>query len=55
MERDSGRDAHSHPRPGRYFGTTPEFWLNLQSAHDLPKARAVFAARIEAEVNPRAA
>ncbi len=21
------------------FGTTPEFWVNLQSAHDLAKAR----------------
>ena len=23
----------------RYFGTTPEFWLNLQSAYDLSQAR----------------
>ena len=22
------------------FGTTPQFWLNLQNAHDLSKARA---------------
>jgi addiction module HigA family antidote len=25
-------------RLGRYFGTDPRFWLNLQSAHDLSKA-----------------
>jgi plasmid maintenance system antidote protein VapI len=25
-------------RPGRYFGTDPRFWLNLQTAHDLSKA-----------------
>jgi addiction module HigA family antidote len=25
-------------RLGRYFGTGAQFWLNLQSAHDLSKA-----------------
>ena len=25
-------------RLGRYFDTTPLFWLNLQTAHDLSKA-----------------
>ncbi|PZR90298.1 MAG: addiction module antidote protein, HigA family [Stutzerimonas stutzeri] len=27
-------------RLGRYFGTDPRFWLNLQAAHDLSKAQA---------------
>lgn len=27
-------------RLGRYFGTDPRFWLNLQSAFDLSKAQA---------------
>ena len=27
-------------RLGRYFGTDPRFWLNLQTAHDLSKAEA---------------
>ena len=27
-------------RLGRRFGTTPQFWLNLQDAHDLAKAEA---------------
>jgi addiction module HigA family antidote len=27
-------------RLGRYFGTDPRFWLNLQMAHDLSKAEA---------------
>lgn len=27
-------------RLARYFGTTAEFWLNLQMSHDLSKARA---------------
>jgi antitoxin HigA-1 len=27
-------------RLGRRLGTTPQFWLNLQDAHDLSKAEA---------------
>ena len=27
-------------RLSRFFGTTREFWMNLQSAHDLSKAEA---------------
>ena len=26
-------------RLGIYFGTTPEFWMNLQTTHDLSKNR----------------
>lgn len=40
-------------RLGRYFGTSARFWLNLQQSHDLSKARAELAARIEREVAPR--
>ena len=42
-------------RLSRYFGTTPEFWLNLQTAFDLSRAHAASAARIEKEVRPRPA
>jgi antitoxin HigA-1 len=38
-------------RLGRYFGTTAEFWMNLQSAYDLDVARASLP-RIEADVRP---
>jgi len=41
-------------RAARYFGTSPEFWLNLQSRHDLLTARAKDAI-IRREVRPRAA
>jgi addiction module HigA family antidote len=27
-------------RLGRFFGTGPEFWMNLQNAYDLDKAKA---------------
>lgn len=42
-------------RLARYFGTTAEFWMNLQSAHDLRRARQQAAEAIEREVSPRAA
>ena len=27
-------------RLGKYFGTTPELWMNLQASYDLRRARA---------------
>ena len=41
-------------RLASYFGTTPEFWVNLQSAYDLATAKATLADRVNAEVSPRA-
>ncbi|WP_374576993.1 HigA family addiction module antitoxin [Phenylobacterium sp.] len=35
-------------RLGRVFGTTPDFWLNLQAAHDLSKAALANREAIEA-------
>jgi antitoxin HigA-1 len=35
-----GITADTAIRLGRYFKTTPAFWLNLQTAHDLSKAAA---------------
>lgn len=40
-------------RLARYFGTTPEFWLNLQTAYDLRIARNTAQDIIEREVLPR--
>jgi addiction module HigA family antidote len=37
-------------RLSRYFGTTPEFWINLQSRYDLEIARHEAGDRINAEV-----
>lgn len=42
-------------RLARYFGTSPEFWLNLQSAFDLSEVAADKGAVIERQVSPRAA
>lgn len=42
-------------RLSRYFGTTPEFWMNLQGMHDLTKARIDAGDAIDADVRPRVA
>jgi plasmid maintenance system antidote protein VapI len=42
-------------RLGRYFGTSAEFWLNLQTAHDLTKAQTESGREIARAVRPRAA
>ena len=47
--------ADTAMRLGRYFGTTAEFWLNLQTAFDLRSAQIDLKARIERDVLPRAA
>jgi addiction module HigA family antidote len=42
-------------RLGRYFGTSAEFWINLQTRHDLDVAERSMRRKIEKEVAPRAA
>jgi len=37
-------------RLGRYFGTTPDYWINLQARYDLEAARDVWESRIASEV-----
>ncbi len=42
-------------RLARYFGTTPEFWINLQARYDLDVAERTVRPVIDREVTPRAA
>jgi hypothetical protein len=42
-------------RLAHFFGTRPEFWINLQAMHDLTKVRLESGATIERDVQPRAA
>lgn len=42
-------------RLARYFGTTPQFWLNLQTSYDLKIAQRELGAKIEQEVRSRVA
>ena len=40
-------------RLARHFGTTPQFWLNLQSSYDLKIAEREVGAKIAKEVRAR--
>jgi len=42
-------------RLARYFGTAPEFWINLQARYDLDVAERTVRRKIDREVAPRAA
>lgn len=53
-----GRSSITAPialRLGKYFGTTPELWLNLQSDYELRLARANEWPKIERRVRVLAA
>ena len=49
-----GITADTALRLARFFGTTPEFWLNLQQSHDLKLALRAQGGRIAKTVRPRA-
>jgi addiction module HigA family antidote len=40
-------------RLGRYFDTTPQFWMNLQTRYDLELAREANGKTIDRVVKPR--
>jgi addiction module HigA family antidote len=42
-------------RLARFFGTSGEFWVNMQAMHDLTKAQMERGVAIERDVRPRAA
>ena len=42
-------------RLGRYFGMSPEFWLNLQTHYDLEQEEERLAKRLDKEVKALAA
>ncbi|MGE5570348.1 MAG: HigA family addiction module antitoxin [Rhodospirillales bacterium] len=42
-------------RLARYFGTSPQYWLNLQNAYDLEIAEQTIRPQIDREVLPRRA
>jgi antitoxin HigA-1 len=45
--------ADTAMRIARYFGTSPQYWLNLQTAYDLEVAGGKIGSKIEREVLPR--
>ncbi|MBT3215504.1 MAG: HigA family addiction module antidote protein [Deltaproteobacteria bacterium] len=40
-------------RLARYFGSTAQFWLNLQTAYELKKVEQQIGASIQKEIFPR--
>jgi antitoxin HigA-1 len=50
-----GITADTALRPARYFGTTPDFWINLQARYDLEVANRMLRRRIAREISPCAA
>ena len=48
-----GITADTALRLGRYFGTSPQFWVNMQGRYALESAKDELADRIEREVRPR--
>ena len=46
--------ADTAMRLGRFFGTSAQMWMNLQSHYDLQVAEDRFAEKIEREVEPLA-
>ena len=52
---DRAVSADTALRLSRYFGTSAEFWMNLQTMYDLTKANVEVGKVIENEVPVRAA
>ena len=44
--------VESAMRLARFFNTTAQFWLNLQTAYDLRKADDTLRTKIEMEISP---
>ena len=55
LREQRGITADTALRLARYFGTTPEFWMNLQMAYELRKAEVDSGREIANSVQPRAA
>ena len=53
-EKPRAVSADTAIRLARYFNTSPEFWLNLQSAYDLSLVITKHGPAIERDVHPRA-
>lgn len=50
-----GITADTALRLSKYFGNSPQFWMNLQTRYELETAQETSAAKINQEVRPHAA
>ncbi len=49
---ERGITADTALRLARYFGTSPQYWMNLQNRYDLQTAEEEIGKEIEREVRP---
>ena len=54
IKEERGISSEMALRLGRYFGTTPDFWVNLQSHYELSLSRQRAEEKIMQEVQPLA-
>ncbi|HEY2118420.1 MAG TPA: HigA family addiction module antitoxin [Candidatus Acidoferrum sp.] len=52
VKEERGISAEMALRLARYFGTTPEFWVNLQAHYDLSVSRREAQSKINRDVHP---
>jgi antitoxin HigA-1 len=55
VKEERGITSEMALRLARFFGTTPEFWLNLQTHYDLTIARRETEDKINRDVQPKEA
>ncbi len=53
LNEQRGITADTALRFARYFGTTPDFWMSLQSSYDVKITRVLVGKEIEKAVRPR--
>lgn len=53
LNEQRGITADTALRLAKFFSTSPDFWMSLQSSYDVKKARASVGQEIERNVKPR--
>lgn len=53
LQGQRGITADTALRLARYFGTTPQVWLNLQQTYELRRAEIAVGRRIAESIQPR--
>jgi len=53
LNEQRGITADTALRLAKFFGTSPDFWMSLQSSYDVKKARVAVGQEIERKVKPR--
>jgi addiction module HigA family antidote len=53
LNEQRGISADTALRLAKFFGSTPDFWMSLQTSYDVKKARALAGKEIEKTVKPK--